>query len=734
MKKGILTLFLSGFLLSAFAQTGGITHIAGLNYPNHITYDDDTLLISATFTQTGLDERYILKFAPSDNGFHVVHDSTDLSLKGATKFLGNTGLSPYSKDTFFYTNDKWTTFSKVGHSFPSTQAPAFYRTNNGFVSVSQNISQTSIHYSADGVNWSATESTTGAVGALNVFNNFVDEVQGKTYFIQMINTIKYSYDGGQTFQQISTSGAPLNLNKIHIIDTNDMIAYRYVAPYSMFDYYRSTDGGANWQGMNVPGGYGLFWIQSMDSLYFRKSGTDSLFLSNDYGSTMQFYSTNYPSDVPNYTSVFSARDTWHILGDNAFTTKHIDSAWTYLGSNCFGGHAIDFNGSTGFIGTLNFRRTHDGATSFDDRHPQVAFASGIRAVTVLNDSTYVIADSEGDIYKSTDDGQSWTKKLNVTGTVHKARSFYRLPQSDTLVLTHYDFRAIISVDGGENWQNADNLTGALHYCMAPGGKIYAVNNDVFNDSTRIYEFEADGYASSYTTVHTMAKDSTTSLSLKMFDQNTGYLVKKHVNNGKVYLYSTQDTWNSVTNHGNILNLTTAGPFNYTYEVYTPAEDTIYLVKMSIVDEIYNGNTLYFSFDGGSSWDSTAMDYSRYPGNPDERIDGIYFFNGKDFLLSTTIGRVFLNKAFSGSGGSTNYISELVSDAVDFMLYPNPATDALSISCTASVQRVLIYDLSGKLLLETAETQDIDIASFDPGVFIVQIQTARGWSMQRFVKR
>ncbi len=87
------------------------------------------------------------------------------------------------------------------------------------------------------------------------------------------------------------------------------------------------------------------------------------------------------------------------------------------------------------------------------------------------------------------------------------------------------------------------------------------------------------------------------------------------------------------------------------------------------------------------------------------------------------------------GGYTIYWSECIDkdyqgvddiDDAEISVYPNPANDYIRVEtmCTSYVQRVDIYDVTGKLMISSAETE-INVLELKSGMYFVNILTEKG---------
>ena len=75
---------------------------------------------------------------------------------------------------------------------------------------------------------------------------------------------------------------------------------------------------------------------------------------------------------------------------------------------------------------------------------------------------------------------------------------------------------------------------------------------------------------------------------------------------------------------------------------------------------------------------------------------------------------------------------------ELVLYPNPATTSLTITCNYTMNMVTICNVIGKTVYtqHTNETNtQIDIAGFPPGVYFVRVtSTGYGDEVKKFVKQ
>lgn len=72
-------------------------------------------------------------------------------------------------------------------------------------------------------------------------------------------------------------------------------------------------------------------------------------------------------------------------------------------------------------------------------------------------------------------------------------------------------------------------------------------------------------------------------------------------------------------------------------------------------------------------------------------------------------------------------------ASSILIYPNPATDILSIANGISVKQLVIYNALGKSVLTTQKTDQVNIKDLPPGSYQVKLETSEGIEVKRFIK-
>lgn len=91
------------------------------------------------------------------------------------------------------------------------------------------------------------------------------------------------------------------------------------------------------------------------------------------------------------------------------------------------------------------------------------------------------------------------------------------------------------------------------------------------------------------------------------------------------------------------------------------------------------------------------------------------------------GTVMIRAVF-GSKDVITGISETPANPDDIILYPNPASETITIKATDTrIERITIYDALGRIMMETdGEHDSLDVSALSPGLYQVILNTDRGY--------
>ena len=136
----------------------------------------------------------------------------------------------------------------------------------------------------------------------------------------------------------------------------------------------------------------------------------------------------------------------------------------------------------------------------------------------------------------------------------------------------------------------------------------------------------------------------------------------------------------------------------------------------------------------------------------KNLDGQGNFGPQQIIINTLLGAncVFVNEI--DNDGDMDVISSSQNDdtiawyenltilSTDTFLipglkvYPNPAKEVLIIESPVALQKVIIFSLLGKKLLEVTERfNEVSIATLPSGLLLVEIQTEKGKVIEKIMK-
>lgn len=196
--------------------------------------------------------------------------------------------------------------------------------------------------------------------------------------------------------------------------------------------------------------------------------------------------------------------------------------------------------------------------------------------------------------------------------------------------------------------------------------------------------------------------------------------------------------------------------NFISSVY----DSLFMIDFEVLDSTtfrvskINPNTGVVTFispnniglggnlSGGSFIDPNSMTFFFSNGN---QIVGVSLVSG---LITSVVTKTFTSGAFSldmmrstlncwGASkirnNTTTGVNEITNAKLDWILFPNPAQNEISLKNDELFSSIEIINMNGKVILETKE-KTIDISDFQSGIYVAKILSQNGtMSVRKFVK-
>lgn len=135
--------------------------------------------------------------------------------------------------------------------------------------------------------------------------------------------------------------------------------------------------------------------------------------------------------------------------------------------------------------------------------------------------------------------------------------------------------------------------------------------------------------------------------------------------------------------------------------------------------------LYFTTDNGKTW----LKESRVPNVPILEMK-LRTSDKSLFLFTHGRGAWHLELADLKSISPSNDISPIA-----FKIYPNPVSEVLTIDSEIDINLAQVFDLTGKEILQQANTKQLNVSILPKGVYLLKIFDINGkYNVQKFVKQ
>lgn len=79
-------------------------------------------------------------------------------------------------------------------------------------------------------------------------------------------------------------------------------------------------------------------------------------------------------------------------------------------------------------------------------------------------------------------------------------------------------------------------------------------------------------------------------------------------------------------------------------------------------------------------------------------------------------------------------SENPRQKIKAVAYPNPASDILNVHTEEQIEKMIVYNIQGRRILQSSNTASISVSSLTPGIYLLELQTPNGTSTMKFVKK
>lgn len=285
---------------------------------------------------------------------------------------------------------------------------SFIDENNGFICGS---SRRLIHTTDGGATWETVN--IGVLGESTSLSNIIFVNASTGYITSAVGDVLQTTDGGKTWARISTVSTDGFVSRIYFTNVNTGYI---LTGFNQAVLYKTTDGGKTWNSENINSG-GVFTGLAVNAGNLCLVGhAEGLGYTSPQGSIIFLKN-----------------------GSESWTSRSYLGNDTYVGGNLFA------SGAGYILGARNLKTT-DGGITWNPINITADYYSPVQASAFVDDKTGFYADYYH-IYKTTDGGNTWTKKY--TDSIAPIGKIYFFDSQIGFFLNElYLYK---TANGGESW-------------------------------------------------------------------------------------------------------------------------------------------------------------------------------------------------------------------------------------------------------------------------------------------
>ncbi len=288
------------------------------------------------------------------------------------------------------------------------------------------------------------------------------------------------------------------------------------------------------------------------------------------------------------------------------------------------------------------------------------------------------------------------------GSAFTASKLIPMFQADTIHLPVHT----INVSGADVQQCTTTKTVSLSSCVNNMGQVVDVNSDPV--SVTFADFN----------IYTAAGPFTLRYGIDHWGSEAQIQFVNMANCSTVW---AEGPWSDLP--GNPQNVSQLKPARYHETTFSPDAAGLYILRL--VD----------AYGDGWAYATESAPAGIWLSNADGQImsEEMYISNSGQFY-GPTFSQLdyYLNVTNAGDGShNTVGIDEVAN--VQFSVYPNPATEYLTIESSEALREVNVIDVAGRTVMSLGATQTINVSGLASGVYMLRVVSDNGVGMQKFVK-
>ena len=492
----------------------------------------------------------------------------------ALPFLGSTYFMQFYTPAFGLTTGNFGQYISLDSGSTWVESP------NGMFTFDFINNTTGLGASADAI----FRTTDGGSTFTSVFSGNISDVRNLSSNVAVgiaDSTFVRSTDGGVSW---TTGENAENRTLLFRAADNTVLAYGRSGFYPEYDdrVFRSADGGISWTDLGEVIPNGIFsLVLSGPAVVIAADFEGNMYRSADAGATWALTFSS-PGPVPGFLSsakpVFPDSQTGYFGYGNGFLIKTTDggASWFQISS----GTGASLNDIDRFAGGNLIAVGESGTIAGSDgTSPWILQQSvspyHLKAVNVFGAQNAAFVDETGQVFLSSDGGQSWTQTSGIPANLSSAEDVHFTSAMDGWVIGYsFDVGALYhTTDGGVTYSPVPDFLGAYIAVDVEGNHIWAAN------VSGIYYYSHDNGANwtegalpGFPQVRDM----------EFYNENTGYAAGYY---GEVFRSIDGGlTWQLLPTPNSSDNFT---------DIFLMGENQLWLST--------DNNKAYYSANGGQNW-------------------------------------------------------------------------------------------------------------------------------------
>ncbi len=496
-----------------------------------------------------------------------------------------------------------------------------------------------------------------------------------TFIVFMNDKICRSYDAGVTW---TNTALPMLINKVAVKNKNEFAVTLTTGP-ATFSF--TTNGGATWSVNATP-------------------------LPSNMVGVLMYYNNYYYVTPSCRTNDLGT--TWDQFLPDAFTYRS---------------YSIDFNGSKGLLGVQNGRYSYstDKGTTFKTFTNTISSNQDIMAAKVLSNGNFLAGDRKGQVFTSSNNGQSWTQKNTESFSPNSVR-FLTSANENTIVLTRVGV-PVVSNDAGATFSVVVySVNGGSHLqALKPNGQMMDIR-DI--NGWEMRTFDINGTTSVIATYSSTGNEGINAF--YMADNNVGYIMTLDNTNKINKFYRTNDGGLTFTAKTDIAQVTAGASAYATSGLYGTPFIHCFGVDTVIIAANY-ANYYHITYNGGTTWNVVTPSFVPGVANYGNYIYRMNFFTSNSYIGITgdTFGPKGLYMNTSGSSAAVGIKELNFENKKDKLtMFPNPSANSHLISLLNLEEevQVSIFNMNGQFIRsEVTNSGTFSIEGLTAGMYIVTVK-------------